>query len=255
MAQPSPTPVRFPSGLSTDFPYGPLANFGMPNPFAYAVHSDDFMEYFTAGKYTATLTGNGTIAKTDGTGGRVLFTTNSSTPAATDIASLQLVNTAFTLVAGKKAFFATRIQLSSASNAMFRAGFLQTTTTPWTAVNGIYFDKPTGALNNLRLINTVASVDTTTVIPTSAYSLANATDIDLAFYVDRSGTINGFIGSQLFGWLPQSGTGSAPPARGVAFSVTPTLPSATMNLVLALRSGTAASSTMTADFLFAAVER
>lgn len=254
MAQPSPTPVRFPSGVSTDFPYGPLANFGLQNPFSYMVVADDFMDVIT-GRYTATATGNGSFAKSNGLGGTTLFTTNSSTPAATDIVSIQLTNTAFAYTAGKKMFFATRLQLSSATNAAFRAGFVPTDTSPFTVTDGIYFDKATGSLTNLNLVSMNTSVATTTAIPTTAYTLANNTYIDLAFYVDRSGTINAFVGSQLFGWLPQSGTGSSNPTRGPCAAVTPSISTAALNFMVGIQSGTAASSTMTVDFVLAAVER
>lgn len=254
MAQPSPPPTRFTTGLSTDFPWGPLAHFGLPNPFAYMMWRDDFFE--KSAQYTTTATGNGTAAIAAGAGGTLLFTTNSSTPAGSDIVSVQLPAAPFAFVAGKKAFFLTRLKLSSATNAAFRVGMVPTDTTPLTVTDGIFFDKATGSLTNLNLIHTASSTATSVAVPTSAYTLANDTYMDLAWYLDPTGTIYAFTGAQLVGWLPQSGTGTTVGSRGPSASIKPaTLASAALNLVLVIGSGTAASSTMTVDFVLAAVER
>lgn len=253
-AIPSQTPQRFTTGVSTDQKWQPLAEYGNFNPFFYCEFADDFLGALS-GQYTATKTGNGTIAATAGDGGRMLFTTNSSTPAGTDIASLQLAAAAFSNTAGKKMFFECRLQLSSATNAAFLAGLIQTTTTPFTVTDGIYFLKATGSLTNLILRSTISSVNTDLTIPTSAYTLANATDIDLAFSIDRKGNVYAFVGSQLVGWIPQSGTGSSLPPRGPVGSFAPSITTATLNPTIAIQSGTAASSTMNVDFIMAAKER
>lgn len=250
MAQPSQVPVRYPSGVSTDLSFGPLANYGLPNPFFYHTWADDFDGVNAV--YTATKTGNGTIASTPGDGGLALFTTNSSTPAVGDLASIQLPSASFSYTAGKKMFFLARLQLSSASNAAFRVGLLQTTTTPFTATDGIFFDKATGSLANLNIVSVVGSAATTVAIPTAGYSLANATNIDLGFYVDRNGNIYAFVGSQLVGWLPQSAQVGG---HGADASFAPTIATANLNFTVAMKSGTAASSSMTVDFAMAAKER
>lgn len=256
MAAASQSPVRFPAGVSTDFPFQPLANFGNENPFMYATLEDDFYNSLgAAGAWTATKTGNGTIAHTAGAGGLALFTTNSTTPAGTDICSIQAPAAGFAFASMKKAFFLARLQLSSATNAAFLAGLIQTTTTPFTVTDGLYFLKASGAANNLILRSTVGSVNTDLTIPTSAYTLANNTNIDLGFHVDRAGNVYAFVGSQLVGFMPQSGTGSSTPPRGGVAAFAPTLTTANLNLTAAIQSGTAASSTMTLDFLMASVER
>jgi hypothetical protein len=255
MAIPSQPPVRYPSGISFDYRWGPLADYGQPHPFSYHTWKDDFDILEAA--YTATKTGNGTIAVAAGDGGKLLFTTNSSTPAGTDVCSIQLPAAGFGRPAasvGKKIFFLCRLQLSSATNAAFNVGLIQTTATPFTVTDGIYFTKATGALNNLKLRSTIGSVNTDLAIPTGAYTLANATDIDLAFAVDRNGVIYAYVGSQLVGWLPPSSqpTGQV---RGPVGSLTPSITTANLNPTLAIQSGTAASSTMTVDFAMAAKER
>ncbi len=253
MAQPSQSPSRLTSGLSFDYPWGITGQMGTPNPFFYQMWADDF--HVLLGEYTATKTGNGTIATSAGAGGRLTFTTNSSTPAGSDLCSLQLPSAAFVFVAGKKTFFVARLQLSSATNAAFRVGLLQTTTTPFTATDGIFIDKATGSLTNINLVSVVSSTATTTAIPTSAYTLANSTYIDVGWYLTRSGEIHAFVGDQLVGYLPQSGTGTSVGSRGAVAAVTPTLTTATLNPTIAVASGTAASSSMIVDFAMVAQER
>ena len=254
MAQPSPSPVRYPAGVSTDFPYGPLANYGMPNPVGYHHFVDDFN--WLNPTLTATKTSAGTIASAAGKGGLLLFTTNAGTPLTTDIASIQLPAAAFANLAGKKMFFLTRLKTSSAANSELLAGLIQTTVTPFTVVDGIYFRKPTGAATGLVLSHATASVITSVTIPTSAYTLADDTYIDLGFYVDRAGVIYAFVGSQLVGYLPPAGTGSTNPTRGPSAQLTPAaITAVVLNPTLAIQSGTASSKTMTADFMVAAEER
>lgn len=253
MAVPSQAPVRYPNGVSTDSPFGPLANFGQPHPFDYHVFEDDYD--ILHGTYTQTHTGNGTIANTPGDGGRLLFTTNSSTPAASDVASLQLPAAGFSYTAGKKMHFLARLQLSDVTNAAMLCGLIQTTTTPFTVTDGIYFSKATGSAANLTL-NCVSGSSNVgqLVIPTGAYTLANATDIDLGFYIDRNGVVYAFVGSNLINTVQSNAP--AGQVKGPVGSVTPTsFTAANLNPTIAIQSGTATSKTMNADFLMAAKER
>lgn len=287
----SPVPVRTPAGATTDPPYGPLADCGMGNPFFYHQFYDDFDAYFNTGAtgiWTQTKSGNGTFTHAAADGGVGQMTTNSSTPVATDFNQIQLPNTSYILTASKKTFFLVRLGLTSATNAAFRVGLLGMTTPangPWAASNiqdGIYFDKASGALNNLNLITAVGGTLTTFAIPTSAYTLANSAiasgaltnTIDLGFYVDRNQNLKAFVGSQLVGYMPQSGTGAV---NSAGVSVLPSLgavlaaaisgnvvdpraniwapTTALLNLTVAVESGTAASSSMYVDFATAMKER
>ena len=252
----SPTPVRYSSGVSTDTPYGPLARHRLPNPFFSHQDADDFdWSLGAAGLWTATKTGNGTIAHTAGDGGLALFTTNSSTPAAVDICSLQRPAAGAKLTAGNRTFYLARLQVADATNAGFIAGLIQTTTTPFTVTDGVYFLKASGA-TTLILRSTVGSANTDLAIPSALYP-ANATNIDLGFEVTRMGDVLAFVGSQLVGYIPQSGTGTqTPPQAGAVARLTaPTLTTAVLNHTLAIRSGTTASTTMTVDFSMVADER
>ena len=251
-------PARYTSGLSTDYPWQPLALYGMRNPFLYHEWEDDFDDLENiASAYTATKTGNGTIAATAGDGGLALFTTNSSAPAATDICSIQLPAAGFKAVSGNKMFYLTRFQIADITNAGVIAGFIQTTTTPFTVVDGIYLLKASGA-TALTLNVTISSATTSVTIPSSIVPLANNTNIDMGFSLDRSGILRAYVGASLVGYVPQSGVGSSTPRRGPQYqfaATAPTLPSANLNPTLAIRSGTTASTTMTADFMLAAKER
>lgn len=248
MAQPSPNPVRFPSGVSGDFPFGPLANFSRVHPFRYHAWADDFDAVSSTYPYTITKTNAGTVAQTAGAGGLLLFTTDAL---AADLCSIQLPVAGFVPVLGKRAFFLTRLQVSSAANAEFNVGLIQTTTTPFTVTNGIYFRKPTGSATGLILNVTSASATVSTTIPTSAYTLADATSIDLGWQVTRQGDVVAFVGSDLVGWQSQNTASIGPVARATL----PTFPTGNLNFTLAVKSGTASAKTMTVDFALAAVER
>lgn len=251
-------PVRNAAGATTDTVYQPLADCGAGNPFFYHTVADDFDSTLTTGIWTQNKTGNGTVAHTAGDGGLALFTTNSTTPVGTDYAGLQLPAADFSFTPGKKLFFLTRLQLADAVNAAFVAGLVDTQANPFTAVNdGLYFSKASGAANNLQLLSVKGGVATALAIPASAYSLANGVNIDLAFYVDRNANVYAYVGAQLVGFIPTSGTGTAvPPARGGrAASFAPALTTAVLNPTLAIQSGTATSKTMLADFITVMKER
>ena len=176
-------PVRFPGGIATDFPWQPLANFGLPNPFDYHFWEDDFDDFkANANTYTVTATGNGTATNFAIDGGAVRLTTNSSTPATTDIVSVQLPAASYAFVpstssvSGKTSHFWARIQLSDVTNAAFVVGLGNTTTAPFSAslTDGLYFTKASGS-TQINLVSNIGGTTVTTAVPVSAYSLANAT--------------------------------------------------------------------------------
>jgi hypothetical protein len=94
--------------------------------------------------------------------------------------------------------------------------------------------------------------------------LVNATYIDLAWYVDRVGNLNAFVGSQLVGAIPQSGTGAVSsvtgvttlPVAGRVLQVTGlALTTANLSPILGVQTGAVAAKTMTVDFICAQKER
>ena len=257
------TPVRFEKGVSTDAAYGPLRAFGLPHPFNYHYWEDDFeLSPGVTGIYTQTKTGNGTIAVAAGDGGRALFTTNSSTPAVGDICSIQLPAASFKMVAGYRAWYMVRLQLADITNPALLVGLIQTTATPFTVVDGIYISKASASTNLVaNCVVSSANVGSATVAAATS-RLTAAQDIDLAFHLTRTGEVEVYMGSNLV-FVPQSGTGSVNsagvsnlPVVGPVARFTPTsLPSANLNLTVAVQSGTASSKTMNADFVMAAKER
>jgi hypothetical protein len=273
MASPSQVPVRYPSGVSTDYPWGPLGNFGLPNPFFYNVWPDDFDGFLEVDTYTKTTTG--TIANTPGDGGLVLFTTAATAAA---VAFLQVATANFVLpppiysgsgqvFPSKKLFYLTRVQVSDAVNNAIYAGLVNITGTVAGITDGIYFVKASGAaLFNLVIISG-SVVQATIPIPAAATNLANNTFIDLGFYVDRLTNVYAFAGFPMVGWVPASAwTGvnnvnAAPPPLGAVAAyqtgVSGQLTLSTANLapLLGLVTGNSLAVTMTADFLLTAKER
>ena len=259
MTQPSQTPVRYPTGVATDPPFQPLAFYGNRNPFFYHEWEDDFDTLHAT--YTRTMTGNGTIAVAAGDGGQLLFTTNTTTPAGTDLCSIQLPAAGFSFTAGKKSFFLARLQLADATNAAFIAGLIQTTATPFTVTDGLYFTKASGS-TAVSLVSANASVLTTLALPSTYATMANNTWLDMGWYVDRNQNVKAFIGYPLVGYQLQSGTGpvnssgvTVEPFPGPNASFAPGLTVATLNFTVAVESGTASSKTMLADFAMTAKER
>ena len=250
----SPPPERNTSGNATDWPWQPLADCGAGNPFFYHSFYDDMDTGASiTGAYTKTLTGAGTIAATPGDGGLALFTT--AAVAGTDLCSIQLPAAGFTLTKGKKLFFETRFQVSSAINVAFNVGLIQTTVTPFTVVDGIWFGKASGG-TVLTINHSIASVVTTATIPAAAYTLADATFIELGFYMDRNGDILAFVDTQLVGYIPQSGSGAVQPNAGVVSRISPAaLATVNLNPTIALASGVTAARTMTLDFVSVQKER
>lgn len=254
----SPRPARFPAGITTDFPYGPLAACGAGNPFFYQQFADDFTDSLNiATFYTVSAGGAGSVALTPGGGGLALFTTAG---ASGNFESIQLPVANFVLpqgaLAGKKLFYLVRLQLSDVTNSAFIAGLCNTTATPFTAIaDGIYFTKASGG-TVLNIVSAVGSALTTTAIPVSAYTLANATNIDLSFHVSRDGELVVFVSPSMVGYVPQSGTGATTPTRGMVLRVPGlTFTAANLNITLGVQTGAAAAKTMTADFHGVLAER
>lgn len=261
MTTPSASPVRYPSGVSFDYPWGPLAAMGVPNPFFYNLFQDDFDGGLSTLNYTATKTGIGTIATQAGDGGQILFTTAASSAA---ICELQVSQANFVLptpTLPKKVFFLTRVQVSDTTNCEVFAGLVNATTTVAGITDGIYFQKVAGGTTMNLIIVAGSTIQATIAIPTAVLSLylAAATWIDLSFHVNRAGSVLVYVGYPLVGWVPASAwtSGTQPPPLGiVARSIAPgTLATANLAPTLILRTGNSTAVTMTADFLMASKER
>ena len=255
----SPPPTRLTAGSSTDPPYGPLADSGFCNPAFYHNFFDDFdntLGTTTNGFYTVTAA-TGSMVHTPGDGGLALLST---TAAAASFVSAQLPAASFVLPqgagAGKKLFYLTRLQMSDVTACAIIAGLINTTVTPFAAVaDGVWFSKAIGS-TILNINTAVGSAVVTTPLPAASYALANAVNIDLGFYIDRSGNLNVFTSPNMVGYVPQSGTGATTPTRGrVQQILTPALTAANLNGTLAINETATANKTLQVDFHLVQKER
>jgi len=292
MASPSQVPARFPSGVSTDNTWGPLAMFGQPNPFMYHTVCDDFDGASTAAGvagqasdelwtvYTTAASG-GTVVPSNaltggnGEGGQWLFTTG---VASTNIESIELAKGSFILppaastglaFASKKLFFMTRINVTTIATTSWTVGLVNPSATPiLQPTDGLYLSSTNAT--NMALYAYSGSTQTWKVaIPAAVLSAyyANATWIDVGFYMDRLQNVYAMVGFPLFGWQPASawsGTNNVnaapvPKAAIASYQVqvsgawTPTTALLTPAIIVA--AGSAAAATLYADFILASKER
>jgi hypothetical protein len=287
MTAPSQSPVRLPSGVSTDQVWGPLANFGQPNPFMYQTLADDFFGLFTADGPWATLasgTGSST-ANTDGDGGLLLLTNGTTVNLSSGLVGIK--NSFFlppqlytgsgltsTLYPSKKMFFMARMAIVNVTGFSATLGFTPKGYATGNPTDGIAIQIATnGTVCNLNAYS--ASVLQWSIpFPAALLAgganaiIANNSWFDIGFYMDRQQNVYGMLGYPLFGWLPAqawSGTNNVsaaptPKAAVCAFQgvyngqiVTPWTPS-TAGLtpcIAAFGSGL----TSQVDFVIAAKER
>lgn len=250
----SSAPTRFTSGFTQDAIFQPLGQIGIPDPFFYATYADDFLPY-TAGSYTVTATsGSVAAASASGTGGRILMTTGAT---ATNFAEIQQGIANFAYVAGKKLAYLVRVNAADVINSEIMCGLIQTTTTPFTVSDGIYFHKAAGATAvTLSVVNESVVVGSITMpsFTNSSQFTANA-DQDLAFYVDRNGNVKAFMGYHLIGQHNQNRSLLGPTGVIRASTMTGAINGLPINPTVAVRASTSAAQTMSVDFQFAAQER
>jgi hypothetical protein len=244
-------PTRFLSGITPAASFQPLGHIGIADPFFYASYDDDFLHY-NSGDYTVTAASGSVAANAaNGSGGRILFTTGAT---AGNFAEIQLATAGFQITASKKLAYLCRLQVANVTTSAFIAGLINTTTTPFSAVSdGIYFNKA-AASTNLTVL--VRSGSATIGSATITGALTNATDVDLGFYLDRSGNLKIFAGSSLEGVKRPNTATLGPNYSILASSLTAAQTAVLLNPTLAISNGaTAAAMTGVADFQFAAQER
>lgn len=281
MTTPSQSPVRYPSGVSTDNKWGPLADYGLQNPFFYQTMYDDFFETLASdGNFTTVLSGTGAAAAlTSGDGGQLLLT--SSTAGAGTSGVKGSVNSFFlppalytgtgltaTLFPSKKVFFATRINVATIAGTTLYAGLFPTATTTALPTDGVFFQCLSTGIS-LTAYN-ASTLQWTAVVPAAlpGGAYANASWMDLAFYIDRLQNVQVFAGFPLFGWQPASAwTGvnnvnAAPGPLGAVASfiqyangvqITPWTPTANGLTYGVIATGT--TQTVNVDFILASKER
>jgi hypothetical protein len=221
LTAPSQTPQRSPAGFSTDQPWGPLADFGLPNPFMYQVQYDDFMEtYVTAQNWASIISGTGsTVASAAGDGGIILLTNGSTVNLASGIKGGQ--NNFFlppqtfsgsgltaTLLPSKKVLFLARMAVPVVAGFSFTAGLVPSTYASGNPTDGIVIQGAAGLATMSLNAYSGSVLQWSVAFPTSLLVgganavIANNLWFDLGFYMDRSMNVYGMLGFPLVGWVP-----------------------------------------------------
>lgn len=218
-----------PAGITNAVLNSALSSYGADDPTVFHTYFNDF-DVFTAGDWTGTATGSVTNAVIAGDGG-ILSMINSA--ANNDLDSLQLKAASFAIVSNYKAWFKAKFSISNATNAAITIGLIQTTTTPLTVTNGIYFSKA-AASTTLTCKTTLSSTTSSVIVGT----LANATSVNVGFHYNATSAIDVYLNNVKVGSLPITN-----------------LPTANLNLTIAVANGTAAANTLNVDYILASIER
>ena len=151
-----------------------------PSDQTYYGYFNDFMTY-NSGDWTITTTeagaGSATEAVTSSAGGALLLTNAAGDD---DLDFLQLKGEAFTLAAGKRAFFSSRFKVSDVTQSDYVMGLHITDTSPLDVTDGIYFIKADGAAT----IDLAVEKNNTATTASSIATMVNDTFITLSWFID-----------------------------------------------------------------------
>lgn len=227
MTTPSQTPQRSPAGISTDQPWGPLADFGQPNPFMYQTLADDLFSAFAAdGPWVTQASGVGSaVAAANGDGGIWLLTNGSTVNLSSGFkgvannfflppAVFAGVGLTATLFPVKKVFFLARIAIPVIAGFSFTVGLVPQTYAVGNPTDGVVIQMAAGgATMNLNAYSG-AALQWSVPFPAALLAggaqavIANNSWFDIGFMIDRSLNVYGMLGFPLVGWLPaQAWTG------------------------------------------------
>jgi len=218
----------YPNGVSNAPVGSVLQTFSAPDPTINHTYFNDF-DVYTSGDWTNTATGSVTNAIVAGDGGWLSLLNSASNA---DLNSLQLKVATFAITAGKEAWFKCRLKTSSATNAALIVGLIQTTTTPLTVTNGVYFSK---AAASTTLTAKVTGSSTTSTV--TAATMVDDTFITIGWHYNGS-LVQIYINGNRVASLPVTN-----------------LPSSALNLTIAESNGTAAAITTTVDYILCSTER
>jgi hypothetical protein len=245
--------TRMPHGLTNAAPWQTMGAAGTPDPSWAHIYHNDFDTY-AAGDWTVTLVGTGTQALTDFDGGALLV---SNTAGAADATYMQLKNAGFKLVAGKEVFFKFAGQLSDIANDTFFAGLAQKGATTLASItDGIFISKSTSSTGALTLTSKIGNVATSVAFPALEVLVA-ATYFELGIYVDAQGNIAAFF-NPTTGDNPISAAQPSAQARGrvaVLANPAPSLTTALLTPSFGLLNASAATRTLTLDYLTVSRDR
>jgi len=151
-----------------------------PSDQTYYGYFNDFMTY-NSGDWTITTTeagtGSATEAVTSSAGGALLLTNAAGD---NDLDFLQLKGEAFTLAAGKRAFFSSRFKVSDATQSDFVMGLHITDTSPLDVTDGVFFISADGAAT----IDLAVEKNNTATTASSIATMVNDTFITLSWFID-----------------------------------------------------------------------
>lgn len=239
--------TRMPNGLTNASPGQTFGAAGIPDPAFAQLYHNDFNTYVSA-DWTATVVGTGTQAMTDADGGAILI---SNTSGATDATYMKLANASFKISSGKALFFKFAGTLSDISNDTAYFGLVnKAATTAASITDGIFITKATSSTGALTLNVRVASAAVTVALPSSAVLVAG-TAFELGIVIDYLGNVGVYFN-------PTTGhnTAGTPIGRGpVAALYAPTLPTALLTPAFGLLNASAATRTLSVDYITVARER
>lgn len=219
------TTTNLPGGITNAALSTVMTSFGAPDPSVFHSYWNDF-DTFASGDWTNTATGSVTNANAAGNGG-ILSLANSA--ANNDLDSIQLKAASFAIVAGSQAWFKCRFNISNATNAALTIGLIQTTTTPLTVTDGIYFSK---AAASTALAMKIAKSSAITTL-SSVATLANTTYLNVGWHYNGSSAVTCYVNNVKVG----------------AITDLTNLPTANLNLTIAVANGTAAANTLLVDYV------
>lgn len=145
-----PSPVRFPSGVSTAVKNTTLWNYPAQDPTKVYQFFDDFDRYSTTSDFpwVDTFVNSSSIANVADEPGGAVIITNTTTD--NDSAQIQWHTEAFTIATGKKAWFKARVKVNEVIQSDYLIGLAVLDTTLQGSVSGagvtdgIFFNKDDG---------------------------------------------------------------------------------------------------------------
>lgn len=257
--------TRMPNGVTNCAPWQTMGAAGTPDPTWSHIYANDFDTY-AAADWTIALTGTGTTALTDYDGGAILV---SNTAGATDAQYIQLKNAGFKIHPGKATFFKFAGQMSDIANSTFYCGLVQKgATTIASITDGIFISKDTSTTGALTLHVRQASTNYQVALP-ALNALVAATYFELGIMVDYLGNVAAFF-NPTTGSNPISaasaastqnrgrdaalyGANGSPLPAGQTVPVV--LPTALLTPAFGLLNASAATRTLTVDYIVASCER
>lgn len=231
----NPAITRFPYGVNASAEGSIFGDMPFIDPTKFHEYFNDFNNY-TAGDWVVTETDSAaTEALAAGDGGLLLIT---NTAADNDLVGMQKTPAAFSLTAGKRAYFACKFKVSNATQIDVAIGMQVVDTTPLDVTDGIYFLKADDAVTIAAICRKNATTGSTT--NANIGSLADDTYTTWAWYYDGVATVFFAIDGVIVASLDASST---------------YLPDTVLTPSFAIQNGNGVVRTATVDYIGAWFER